>query len=256
MSTDNTFNYRARIYENYVNAGLNPLAPHGLDPLEGFQARLYTLRAMVRRLAPPDKQSSILDLGCGHGAIVYALRQAGYQHVRGIDVSPEQVEAARRLGVPGVVQGDIMEALAATACGSSDCVITYDVIEHLTKSELIDFVDEVHRVLSPGGRWIIHVPNGESPFFGRIRYSDFSHELTFTRFSLTQLLKASGFATVDCFEDRPVAHGVKSAVRAVLWGFLRLGWLCYIAIECGVFDRGAIFSQNLTAVATTNSDNE
>jgi SAM-dependent methyltransferase len=138
---------------------------------------------------------------------------------------------------------------AAQADASVDVVIAFDVIEHFTRDELLPFVDNVRRVLKPGGRWIIHVPNGESPFGGRMRYWDMTHELAFTRTSLAQLLLASGFAEVRCFEDEPVVHGAKSAVRWLLWkgfrGLLRL----YIAAETGDAGRQHIFSQNLLAVA-------
>jgi len=156
---------------------------------------------------------------------------------------------AVRLGIAGVVQGDLGEALAALADGSQAAVVSFDVIEHFTKDETIDFVDQVLRVLQPGGRWIIHVPNGESPFGGRSRFGDFTHEQAFTRGSLTQLLLASGFATVACYEDAPVVHGAASRVRALLWRPIRLALRLYLAVETGDTGRDAIFSQNLLAVA-------
>ena len=97
--------------------------------------------------------------------------------------------------------------------------------------------------------WIIHVPNGESPFGGRSRFGDFTHEQAFTRGSLTQLLLASGFATVACYEDAPAAHGAKSRLRALLWRLIRLALRLYLAVETGDTGRNAIFSQNLLAVA-------
>ena len=107
---------------------------------------------------------------------------------------------------------------------------------------------EVRRVLKPNGRWIIHAPNAESPFFGRIRYGDFTHELAFTHQSLGAVLRAGGFGQVECFEDEPVVHGLKSAVRWVFWKLLRLGLRFFIAVETGETAAG-IYSQNLTAVA-------
>ena len=240
--------YRARIYANYVNARATPLAPPTLAALE---PRLRSiLRPLVRRHFPSNRDAAILDLGCGHGGLLYALQQAGYRNARGVDSSPEQVAAAQRLGIDGVSQGEALPTLHATAEASLDVVVTFDVIEHLTKLELIPFVDAVHRALRPGGRWIIHVPNGESPFGGKMRYGGLTHELAFTRTSLTQLLMASGFSEVDCFEDRPEPHGLKSLVRAGLWRLIRASWLFYIAIETGNTDRRAIFSQNLLAVGT------
>jgi len=247
MCAESTTDYRERIYANYVNARVTPLAPPTLAALE---PRLRSiLRPLVQRHMPSDRNAAILDLGCGHGALLYALQQAGYGNARGVDGSPEQVEAAQRLGIAGVYLGEALPTLDATATASLDVVVTFDVIEHLTKSELIPFVDAVHRVLRPGGRWIIHAPNGESPFGGTIRYGDLTHELAFTRTSLNQLLKASGFSGVDCFEDRPEPHGLKSLVRAGLWQLIRAAWMFYVAVETGGTDRRAIFSQNLLAVA-------
>ncbi len=243
MTTDT---YRTRIYTHYVQAREQALAP---ETLAGLAPRSHALRRLIRQHFPPDKSAAVLDLGCGHGALLHFAREAGYTNLRGVDGSPEQVAAARRLGIEGVEQGDLRDVLAAQADASLDVVIAFDVIEHFTRDELLPFVDQVRRVLKPGGRWIIHVPNGESPFGGRMRYWDLTHELAFTRTSIAQLLLASGFAEVRCFEDQPVVHGAKSALRWALWqgfrGLLRL----YIAAETGDAGGGHIFSQNLLAVA-------
>lgn len=246
MRPEYTVTYRQRIYASYVNARAEPLVP---PTLAGLAPRMPYFRQLIRRHIPVDRNVDILELGCGHGALLHALQKAGYTRARGVDGSVEQVEAARRLGVTRVTQGDVISALGSTSTASQDVVIAFDLIEHLTKQELIAFVDEVHRVLRAGGCWIIHAPNGESPFGGKMRYGDFTHELAFTRTSLTQLLKASGFSAVDCFEDRPVVHGIKSFVRAGLWRIIRAGLWCYIAVETGETDRRAIFSQNFLAIA-------
>ena len=238
--------YRARIYGAYVTGRGDALAPKSI---RGLAPRLPYLRWLVRTCMPPNRDAAILDIGCGHGAILYALQQAGYRNARGVDGSAEQVHAAARLGIQGVEQGDLMQTLREATDASLDVVIAFDVIEHFTKAELIPLVDEVQRVLKPGGRWVIHVPNGESPFGNRVRFGDYTHEQAFTRTSLGQLLVASGFASVEAYEDRPIPHGFISTVRATLWQFIRAALLFYIAVETGSFDRRAVFSQNLLAVA-------
>ena len=241
-----TETYRTRIYTHYVQARTQALAP---ETLAGLAPRAPSLRRLVREHFPADRHAAVLDLGCGHGALLHFAREAGYTNLRGVDGSPQQVAAARRLGIEGVAEGDLRDTLAALADASLDVVVAFDVIEHFTRDELLPFVDQVHRVLKPGGRWIIHVPNGESPFGSRMRYWDLTHELAFTRTSLGQLLLSSGFADVRCFEDAPVVHGAKSALRWLLWkgfrGVLRL----YIAAETGDAGGAHIFSQNLLAVA-------
>ncbi|MGH8127398.1 MAG: class I SAM-dependent methyltransferase [Gammaproteobacteria bacterium] len=239
-------NYRHRIYESYVIARDRPLAP--TSP-EGLRPRMPYFRKIIRKHIPRNTQIQILELGCGHGAFLYALQEAGYTQVCGVDGSSQQVEAAKNLGIAGVQQGDIVERLTSTEAASQDVVITFDVIEHFTKIELIPVVDAVRRILKPNGQWIIHVPNAESPFSSRTRYGDFTHELAFTRVSIAQVLLSSGFAKVRAYEDRPIPHGLKSLVRAGLWSFIRVALLFYIAVETGAFDRDAVFSQNLLAVA-------
>jgi 2-polyprenyl-3-methyl-5-hydroxy-6-metoxy-1,4-benzoquinol methylase len=237
---------RARVYGTYVSGRRTSIAPSALN---GLQSRAAHLEKIIRNHFPADRNARIIDLGCGHGALIHFLRKAGYSNIEGVDRSPEQVAAASRLGIEGVKEGDLLSALAAMPDGRCDVVVTLDVIEHFHKGELLEFVDEVRRVLRQGGRWIVHGPNAESPFGARMRYGDFTHEMAFTRESISQLLLASGFTQVECYEEAPVAHGVGSAVRWLLWKGIRAGLMFYLAVETGAFDHGEIFTQNLLAVA-------
>jgi 2-polyprenyl-3-methyl-5-hydroxy-6-metoxy-1,4-benzoquinol methylase len=238
--------YRDRIYSNYVNGRNLPLAP---PTLEELKPRAPYLIKLIHAHFPVDRHSAILDLGCGHGALIHFARREGYVNIRWVDRSPEQVGAARRLGIDGVKEGDLLAYLAAQADGSLDVVVAFDVIEHFTRDELPGFVDQVRRVLRSEGRWIIHTPNGESPFSGRMRYGDLTHELAFTRMSISQLLFSSGFSKVQCFEDAPIPHGLKSSGRWLLWQAIRSGLRLYLAAETGDTAGDAIFSQNFLTVA-------
>jgi 2-polyprenyl-3-methyl-5-hydroxy-6-metoxy-1,4-benzoquinol methylase len=236
--------YRQRIYAHYTDAATTPLAP---ADLAGLAPRRAYLRRLVDRHFPPSREAAIFEIGCGHGALVHVAREMGYRAMRGVDGSPAQVAAARRLGIDGVEAGEALAGLNALAPASQDCIVAFDVIEHLTKDELIAVTDGVARALKPGGRWIVHVPNGASPFAGIVRYGDLTHELAFTEESLSQLMLSSGFASVAFFEDAPVAHGIKSAVRAALWKLVRLVLKAMIVVEAGAAPR--VLTQNILAVA-------
>lgn len=239
--------YRDRIYRHYVEArGEIPAPPDSVE----LDARAHTLRRIVRRYFPTNRDVAVLDLGCGYGALVRTAHECGYRKTWGVDRSAQQVAAAVRLGIAEVREGDLVETLRSQSDESHDVIVTFDVIEHLTKDELVALADDVRRVLRPGGRWIIHAPNAESPMFGRIRYGDFTHEQAFTRFSISQLLLSSGFKQVMCEEDGPVVHGAKSAARWLLWKFLRGCLRIYLAAETGSVEREAIFTQNFIAVVT------
>jgi 2-polyprenyl-3-methyl-5-hydroxy-6-metoxy-1,4-benzoquinol methylase len=241
-----TKRYRDRIYGAYVSARQQTLAP---SILAGLKPREPYLQNLVRRHFPAESDAIILDLGCGHGSLIYVARHLGYSSIWGVDGSTQQVAAAKLLGIEGVEHGSVMEALSRQPDASLDCLIAFDLIEHLDRDEMLALVDQARRVLRSGGRWIIHTPNAESPFASRMHYWDFTHEFILTRTSIAQLLLSSGFESVACFEDVPVVHGLKSAVRWILWKCIRSMLKLYIAVETGDASSGSIFSQNFLAVA-------
>lgn len=238
--------YRRRIYQRYVSSTPGILAPSTIDDL---RPRAADLRKLIQQYFPANRGARILDLGCGQGALIHLAHLAGYRRIQGVDCSPEQIAAARRLGINGVQEGELFAALSSMPENSLDCVVTFDVIEHFAKSEVMVLIEEVWRVLCPGGRWIIHAPNGESPFCSRMRYADFTHEIAFTRQSLPQLLSASGFRSVDCHEDVLAVTGPARVVRWLVWKSIRGLLRLWLAAETGDTSRTAIFSQNLLAIA-------
>lgn len=206
------------------------------------------LRRLINIHFPERLDTKILEIGCGHGALIYYAKKMGYNHLEGIDASLEQVEEARKLGLgDSIRQEDLMETLSKSADKAYNIIVALDVIEHMTKSELLDLVEELHRVLCSGGKLILHMPNAASPFFGRVRYGDYTHEQAFTQSSLSQLLIARGFSEVQCFEDTPIVHGVKSAVRWVVWKIVRSVFRLALVAETG--EKNEIFTQNFLAVA-------
>jgi len=246
MGQEGRINYRDRLYDGYLSSR------RCFDPktaLIELQSRSAYLNKLVSEHFPNDRNSVILDIGCGHGALIYFARRLGYQNIRGIDVSDEQVALGRKLGILDITSGDLVECLSKMPTESCDTIVAFDVIEHFHKEEVVFLSDEVHRVLRPNGRWIIHVPNAESPFGGRILYGDLTHELAFTRESLTQLLMSCGFTTLRCFEDDPVCHGPKSVIRWLMWKTIRTALRLWRLAETGDPGSSAIFSENVLAVA-------
>ncbi len=238
--------YRDRIYDTYVSARAESLAPQSL---QGLNSRAAYIRRVIRQHFPSRRDAKIIDLGCGHGAFIHFAYKEGFHNICGIDGSWEQIAASQQLGIPNLKHGDIFEEVAATQSDSCDVVIAFDVIEHFHRHELVTFVDEVYRILKPGGIWIVHTPNGESPFSGRALWSDFTHEVAFTRTSIAQLLYSSNFADVQSYEDDPVPHGVKSLIRWLVWKVIRGILRIYLAAEIGDTSKNAIFSQNFLTVA-------
>src|SRR6201996_3145089 len=195
----------------------------------------------IRPLLPPPAAGPVVDIGCGSGQLVRCLLDDGYR-ATGIDVSPEQVALAHEAGLGQVELGDYLSLLAGCA-GQLAAVTATDVLEHLTKAEVVATFDAVTMALRPGGRFVARVPNAVSPFGGHIRYGDFTHETWFTPVSVRQIAAAAGFRVVDVAGCPPAAHGAVSALRSALWkpvsGLFKLA----LALETGAV-RGHVVTQN------------
>lgn len=241
-----TNSWRGRLYRSYVRGLPRCIVPATLTDM---RSRAFALNDFITRHFPEDRNASIIDLGCGHGALIYCARKLGYSRIVGVDRSHEQITEAGRLGIRGVSEGDLFETLRALPDGSQDALVCFDVLEHFHKDEIVSFMDDILRKLKQGGRLIVHAPNGESPFVGRILYGDFTHEVAFTSASIAHLLLSSGFSRVQCFEDVPAVHGLKSMVRWLLWKLIRSALRMWLLVETGAAGRDCIFSQNLVAVA-------
>ena len=63
----------------------------------GYVAPQEAVNAFVHRV--PDRSAPVLDMGCGTGLAGKLLDQAGYDHIDGIDLSPEMLEKAAALNV-------------------------------------------------------------------------------------------------------------------------------------------------------------
>ena len=64
-----------------------------------------------------------------------------------------------------IQQGDYRDLLDARA-GQFAAVTATDVLEHLTKAEVLDSFDRVARALIPGNIFVARLPNAASPFGG------------------------------------------------------------------------------------------
>ena len=239
-------NFKDRVYAQYLSNRGGAGAPDSIDK-SGGRSPFY--KYIIKKFFPENFGANIIDLGCGFGALVYYARLQGYSKVIGVDSSSEMVKVGCDLGIDDLVANDGLRYLKSLESESIDLITAIDVLEHLTKPCLFSLADELYRVLRPGGVLVTHQPNGEGIFSGAILYGDITHENAFTRVSIAQVFLAAGFSEVKSFEDKPIVHGVKSAVRRVLGDFvLRPVYKFLVAVECGGSDKGIIFTKNFLTV--------
>jgi SAM-dependent methyltransferase len=105
---------------------------------------------------------SVLDVGCGAGNMAKAIkRERPDLEVFGVDVSRASIAAARRQ--PGGVDFRLGEGEKLPfADASLDAVTMFDVLEHFELP--VRALDEVARVLKPGGVFHIALPLEDQPW--------------------------------------------------------------------------------------------
>lgn len=138
-------------------AGGKP-ADHGQFLLE---RRLRLAAGLLGLQAGQGAGAHLVDFGCGNGAQT-ALFVPLFDHVTGVDVQPEflaefQAGIDRQGWAPRVIAAPLQEGRIPLPDGCADVVTCFTVLEHVPDEAAA--LAEMRRVLKPGGRLLISVPN-------------------------------------------------------------------------------------------------
>jgi len=227
-------NYKQEIYSRYLeHTAVSGQAPDRYSYESWASAAEYYIKGLL----PEDKGAEILDLGCGAGYFLKMMSDKGYTKLSGADLSPGQVELAKKACPEAkVILGNCRELLEQAPL-TYDLITGFDFVEHLDKGELLEMLRAVCKALRPGGRVVFQTPNPDSPFGMKIRYGDFTHELALSPQGFRSLLQFAGLVDYESRECGPYPHGVMSFIRYLLWKVLRLGITFWSLIETG--DQGS-----------------
>ena len=143
-----------------------------------------------------DRQGAVLDVGCGSSHIIGALPPGSVA----LDVLANKLRFARRFGMP-LVRGSGFALPFADA--SFPCVLCSQVIEHVPMTGVTpSILDELCRVLKPGGRVVLGTPDYDRKewvyiekaygFFAPGGYAD-EHISHYTRQGLLEEFAGRGF---------------------------------------------------------------
>ena len=162
-----------------------------------FQRSLLAYHAAAERI-----DGDVLEIGTGSGYGVEVIAP----HARSFVTLDKHVPEAGSL--PGLPHVRYMQATVPPlpfADGSFDFVISFQVIEHIRRD--VDFVREVHRVLRPGGQFIVTTPNApmsltRNPWHVREYTADELHDLLARSFSAVEMLGVAGNDRVMAYYEQ------------------------------------------------------
>jgi SAM-dependent methyltransferase len=123
-------------------------------------------RRFGRTMLPGDSIGKFLDVGCSLGFFINGIHQSSGWGVYGVEISPEAVAFAQDKLNLDVRLGELSGA------GYPDQFFDYihvnNVLEHVCNP--IDFLKECRRILRPGGKLYLSVPNGPVDSASLIKY--------------------------------------------------------------------------------------
>jgi len=155
--------------------------------------------------------TDVIDLGCGRGEFLAALRSAGVT-ARGVDENDAMVAAAQELGLD-VTKGDALAYVTALPDESIGGVIATQVVEHMEPGYLLRLLEALSRGLRRGAPIVLETINPQCWF---AFFSSYIRDLTHVRpvhpETLQYLLRASGFERVEIRYRTPLPDTEKLKV--------------------------------------------
>jgi dolichol-phosphate mannosyltransferase len=149
-------------------------------------------------------EGPVLDVGCGSSRIIDALPEGSVA----VDILIRKLRYARKFRTPLVHASGFALPFAD---GAFPCVLSSQVIEHVSKDS--PMIDELCRVLAPGGRLILGTPDYDrrewvylEKLYGKLApggYAD-EHIAHYTRRELLRLFEERGF---EVEESRYILRG-------------------------------------------------
>lgn len=199
--------YSPEYFRQYYDEGLDPSSPE-------FYKRLRSEDHRLRFIRPIKRSGRLLDIGCGYGYFLAAIRSRGYE-VRGLDLSEWAGTYARgKLGID-VSLGSIQEGVFSKE--SFDIITMWHLLEHTPDPNLV--LRQAREWLKKGGILVVDVPNyeGTDARYLKRAWDGWClpyHLWHFTRGSLIKLLQSHGFRVVK-YKDYH-SEVIKKKLRAVL----------------------------------------
>ena len=163
---------------------------------EDIKGRLAVHLGRVLDLGEDIRKLPVVDIGCGRGAWIELLSEAGVPAL-GVDTNGVMVNECIKRGF-SVTHRDALVHLRNMEEGTASVITGFHVIEHLPHDVVLHILREALRVLVPGGLVIFETPNPENLITAAHRFfTDPTHRSPIPPDLASFLLRATGYRDVE-----------------------------------------------------------
>ncbi len=169
----------------------------GFDVTAAVEARSFWCRTrnrvlthVFRRFTDRGRPLDVLEIGCGIGGVIGALREVGNLRLTGSEIYIQGLKYARAK-MPDVdfIQ---LDATAIPFRDQFDVVGAFDVLEHIDADELV--MREVHKALKADGLFVVTVPQYQ--WMWSTLDELVHHKRRYGRRELVEKLRGAGFDVI------------------------------------------------------------
>ena len=178
---------------------------------EEIKERLRIYLPILKEAKLGSEKMPILDVGCGRGEWLELLKEQNLK-AQGVDINRVLSENCREQGLD-VIERDVIVHLRSLPDASLGAVTGFHIIEHLPFEVVVNLIDEIVRVLKPGGVAILETPNPENVLVGsNTFYLDPTHRNPLPSALVKFIAEARGLCRVEVMHlHSQDVHRVKEA---------------------------------------------
>jgi len=163
---------------------------------------------IIKKANAGTKNSPVLDIGCGRGEWLELLKEKNL-YARGLDSNKVMVKICKERGLD-VTDSDAFSFIKNVSDNSLGAVTGFHLIEHYGFDFLIKLLDEILRVLKPGGLVILETPNPGNVLVGSCSfYLDPTHNKPIPSSLIKLVLESRGFSKVRIMNINPFKDDFK-----------------------------------------------
>jgi len=190
---------------------------HFRGPRALIKDRLKVYLPFIEDLGKIYPDGKALDLGCGRGEWLEQLQLLNIPS-HGIDTDENMLAESRKHGVL-VEAAEVVPYMKSLPSESHSLVTAFHVIEHLSKNDIVELLQQAMRILKPHGLLILETPNPENIVVATYNfYLDPSHIAPIPSALLGYWAHVEGFEVIKILRLQQATFANEKSIMTVLAG--------------------------------------